>query len=530
MSQYDADYIVVGSGAAGAAASWFLSSQGKAVICLEQGHAVDRAALPGLKRDWELAHRRAFSPFGAERDSGPTVDDEASEIAIAEFAAVGGATVLFSGHFPRFHPSDFFSQTLDGVGEDWPISYDDLEPFYDLNDSQMVVSGLSGDPAYPPIRGMQPPVPIGTMGAVLGEGFNRLGWHWWPSYSAIATRSVGTRSKCLNAGPCNTGCVAGAKSSVDVSYWPAAMANGVRLETGCKVTRLNADQENRISSVEAVYADGRRRTYRARNYMLACNGIGTPRLLLSSNDWRNPSGLANSSGLVGRGLMLHPLAYVEGRFEQSLSSHHGPQGCSIASHEFYETDTTRNFVRGFSFQALRGPGPVEWSRSLVQRRQVKMGPKFLGAFLDTFDKVACMSAIIEDLREDDNRIELHPTKRDSYGLRLPQIFYKTGQNSRNMLSFALDRGREVMAAAGSVSSWGYGPVRRAGWHLMGTCRMGEDRRTSVVDRFGRSHDHANLFVADSSVFVTSGAVNPTSTLQAVALWVANSAITNGDIQ
>lgn len=519
----DADVIVIGAGAAGAAVSWRLAEAGFSVLCVEQGDFQDPLSYPSTNSDWELRKLTSHSPFPSVRNNSfdYPINDEDSPIAIANFNGVGGSTVLYSGHFPRFHPSDFRTRTLDGVGEDWPISYSDLESYFALNDHMMGVSGLEGDPAYPTISGHLPPVPMGRMGERLASGFNKLGWHWWPSYSAIVTRNTGRRSACVNLGPCNTGCSQSAKSSVDVTYWPEALSMGVNLMTRTRVIRLVEGHEGEVRGVEVVTSSGDVHELTSRAVIVACNGVGTPRLLLNSPSRKSPAGMANSSDLVGRNLMLHPLGYVEGLFDDDLESHLGPQGCCIASHEFYETSLDRDFRRGFSFQILRGPSPVETALSGTLRREIPWGVAHHEAFRKRFGRLASMSAIIEDLPELSNRVTLDAAQVDAYGMPAAKVSYAMSENSKKMMSFALQRGRELMLAAGSTKTYGFGPVRETGWHLMGTTRMGDDPTTSVVNRYGRCHDVPNLYVADSSVFVTAGAVNPTSTLQAVALWIAD---------
>jgi choline dehydrogenase-like flavoprotein len=219
--------------------------------------------------------------------------------------------------------------------------------------------------------------------------------------------------------------------------------------------------------------------------------------------------------------MLHPLGYVEGVFDEDLESHIGPQGCCIASHEFYETDSERDFKRGYSFQVLRGPGPLETAMSGVIRREISWGARHHDEFHKRFGRIASMTSIIEDLPELHNRVTLDDKARDKHGIPAPRVSYTLGSNSKRMLSHAMTNGRKLMEAAGALRSYAFGPVRETGWHLMGTTRMGDDPEVSVVDSYGRCHDVPNLYVADSSVFVTSGAVNPTSTLQAVALRVAD---------
>lgn len=522
----DADVIVIGAGAAGAAVSWRLSQARLNVLCVEQGDFQSATSYPSSRNTWELDKLSSHHPLPSVRKGAfdYPINDSDSPIAIANFNAVGGSTILYSGHFPRFHPSDFRARSLDGIADDWPISYRDLEPYFSLNDQMMGVSGLSGDPAYPEITGLLPPVPLGFVGEHLAKGFNSLGWHWWPAYAAIVTRPVANRSTCINLGPCNTGCAQSAKSSVDVSYWPAAILNGVTMMVRTRARRLIEGDDGEIKGVEVMTTDGKLRTLTSNAVVLACNGVGTPRLLLNSPSRKSKGQIANSSDLVGRNLMLHPLGYIEGLFEEDLQSHLGPQGCCILSQEFYETSTTRNFTRGFTFQVLRGPSPLETALSGVARREIDWGIAHHDMFRSRFGHVASMTAIIEDLPERHNQVTLDFRHVDSAGIPAAKITYSLGDNSRRMLSFALQRGRELMSAAGATKTYAFGPVRETGWHLMGTTRMGDDPSSSVVDRNGKCHDVPNLYVADSSVFVTAGAANPTSTLQAVALWIADGVI------
>lgn len=517
------DVLIIGAGAAGAAVAWSLSESGLRIVCLEQGGHMDPASYPSTGRQWETLRHGRYSPLPNVRKlaSDYPVNDQDSPIAIANFNAVGGSTILYSGHFPRFHPSDFKVRSLDGVADDWPIDYQQLEPFFALNDKMMGVSGLGGDPAYPPIDNLLPPVPMGRMGEQMAHGFNQLGWHWWPAYAAIVTRPFKGRGQCINLGPCNSGCAQGAKSSVDVSYWPTAVRNGVELRTHCRVREITVDSSGRASGAIYYDASGAECFQPARLVIVACNGVGTPRLLLNSRSSAFPDGLANSSGMVGKNLMLHPLGYVEGQFEAPLDSHLGPQGCSIFSQQFYETDTARGYVRGYTMQILRGAGPVDTALAGVTRRDIPWGEGHHAAFDARFGHSIGMGIIVEDLPELHNSVTLDPELKDSHGIPAPKISYTLSENSKKMLAHGLERGKEVMTAAGSVKNLAFGPVRNTGWHLMGTARMGSDPATSVVNHWGQCHDVANLFIVDSSVFVTSGGVNPASTLQAVALYIAD---------
>ena len=520
------DVLIVGGGPSGAAVAWKLSSDNMNlnIVCLEQGDYVNSSTYPSNSVNWESAKYSSFNPDPNVRagEADYPIDDVNSPISIANYNAVGGASIIYSGHFPRFHPSDFRVKSPDGVADDWPISYQDLEPYYELNDSIMGVAGLEGDPAYPPIRNLLPPVPLGRVGERLAEGFNKLGWHWWPSYAAIATRWYAPhRSACVNMGPCNLGCPLGAKASVDVTYWPLALKNGVQIQTRSRVSKVITDEYDKVCGVEYFDQEGILRTLISKIVVMACNGVGTPRILLNSSSTKYPNGIANSSGLVGKNLMLHPVGYAEGLFEEELNSHLGPQGSCIYSHEFYETDVNKDFFRGSTLHILRGAGPLETATSGISRREIKWGSNFYSDFDKRFGKTANIAVIVEDLPEEQNSVQLSETLKDANGIPAPKINYKLSVNSKKILSHGLSSAKKVLEAAGAIKISAFGPVRNTGWHLMGTAKMGVDPKYSVVNSFGQSHDHANLFIADSSVFVTSGAVNPMSTLQAVALRVAD---------
>jgi choline dehydrogenase-like flavoprotein len=365
-----ADVLVIGAGASGAAVAWKLAGAGISVVCLEQGDWVDARAYPHWQADWELHRSTDWSPEPNVRRLAQDypVNDQASVISPLMYNAVGGSTIHWSAHFPRFRPSDFRVRSLDGVADDWPIDYATLEPYFDLNDQMMGVAGITGDPAYPPKSPRQtPPIPLDTLGLTIAGGFDRLGWHWWPSDSAILTRDYDGRRACVNCGPCDLGCPIGAKASTDITYWPKALASGARLVTRARVREITLGPDGLADGVVYYDGEGREHAQKARAVVLAANGIGTPRLLLNSRSTRFPEGLANHSGLVGRNLMFHPYAMARGVFDKPLGGHRGPIGCSIISQEFYETDLSRGFVRGYSFQVARGLSPIASANGRVGR-------------------------------------------------------------------------------------------------------------------------------------------------------------------
>jgi len=192
------------------------------------------------------------------------------------------------------------------------------------------------------------------------------------------------------------------------------------------------------------------------------------------------------------------------------------------SQEFYETDRARGFVRGYSFEILRGFGPVFTALWGMGSGRIPWGCGHHRAYAELFDRTAGMVAICEDLPDEGNRVTLDPALTDSDGIPAPKITYRLSENSTAMLAHAMARGKEVLEAAGAKATVAEAPLPFAGWHLMGTARMGSDPETSVVNEWGRAHDVKNLFIVDGSIFVTAAAVNPTNTIQALALYVADS--------
>lgn len=516
------DVLIIGAGASGAAVAWSLAETRMRILCLEQGDWVKPTDYPSNGRDYEARQMGEFhfSPNRRASDVDYPVNEDDSPIKVANFNGVGGGTVLYAGHFPRFHPSDFRVRSLDGVADDWPIDYRTLEPYYAENDRMMGVSGLVGDPAYPPKTPVMPPLPLGRTGMALGQGFNDLGWHWWPSDSTIATQEYRGRAPCINLGQCIAGCAQGAKASTDITYWPEALRAGVTLRTRCRVREITTNEAGMASGVIYYDEHGVEQFQPAEVVIVACNGIGTPRILLNSAASRHPDGLANSSGMVGRNLMFHPYAGVYGRFEAALDGHRGPID-AVWSQQFYETDPSRGFVRGYTFETTRGRGPVQTALIGMLSGKLPMGAGHHAAYRGLFDRIAGLVAICEDLPEAHNRVTLDPVLKDSSGIAAPKVSYTLSENSLKMLAHSAARATEVLRAAGAVDVSVTSPLSIGGWHNMGTARMGTDPERSVVNEWGRSHDVKNLFIVDGSIFVTSAGVNPTSTIQALALYVAD---------
>ena len=516
------DVLIIGAGASGAAVAWSLAETRMRILCLEQGDWVKPGEYPSNGRDWEERQLGDFhvNPNRRGLASDYPINEDNTPIRRANFNGVGGGTILYAGHFPRLHPSDFRVRSLDGVADDWPIDYATLEPYFALNDRMMGISGLAGDPAYPPKDAVMPPVPLGRTGERIGRAMNQLGWHWWPSDTAMATQEYEGRAPCINLGHCIAGCAQGAKASTDITYWPAAIRQRVELRTRCRVREITVNEAGMATGAIYYDADGHEQFQPAEIVIMACNGIGTPRILLNSTSARFPNGLANSSGLVGKNLMFHPYAMVRGFFDEPLDGYRGPP-IGTWSHEFYETDRSRGFVRGYSWQINRGQGPVMTALGGMASGRIPWGAGHHQAFRSLFDRSMAIIGICEDLPEAHNTVTLDPVLKDAHGIPAPKIDYTLSENSRRMLEHAVSTATTALRTAGARDVVSTAPLLYAGWHLMGTARMGTDPQQSVVNEWGRSHDVKNLFIVDGSVFVTSGGVNPTSTIQAIALYIAD---------
>lgn len=514
LNDLTADVLIIGAGPSGAVVAHTLATRGLSVVCLEQGDWVNPDDLPGSKPEFELLTRTQWSwdadVRGRREDYPLNLTD--AEAPVSMFGAVGGSSVVYGAHWQRLLPSDFRVRSLDGVADDWPISYDDLAPYYDRVDEFIGVSGLGGDPAYPPQDFPMPPHPIGKGGVHMGQAMNELGWHFWPGTHAIPSAPYKNMGQCVRWGVCERGCPAGAKASFDLAYWPHAAAAGARLVTGARVSRITTDASGRADGAVWIDAEGVERRARANAVVVAANGIGTPRLLQMSDN------LANSSGLVGKNLMIHPNRGVIGVYDDELESWNGPAGQLIYSLEFYETDPDRDFVRGSKWNLMPVPGVLNVLDLYRDRPFAERWGPAAHALSRRAGKALAWFANIDDLPEETNTVTLDPSVTDSSGLPAAKISYTLSENSLRNLDFVAEKMTESHLAAGAVDTF-LDPLVPSG-HLLGTARMGDDPATSVVDRFGRSHDVPNLFVVDGSVMVTGGGVNPTSTITAFALRAA----------
>ena len=327
-------------------------------------------------------------------------------------------------------------------------------------------------------------------------------------------------AKCVRWGVCKTGFPAGAKASFDPGYWPHATAAGAKLVTGARMREITTDIQGRANAVIWIDRHGQEHRQNASCVVLAANGIGTSRLRLLSKSAACSDGLANSSGLAGKNLLLHPNSEVLGLYDEDIESWKGSAGWLLYLLEFYDTDRSRGFYRGSKINLMPVPDIL---RLLSPSDHLPFEQRWGTAIHDIAKyagRALSLAGNIEDLPEATSRVTLGPVLKDSDGIPAPRIDYKINQNTHKNRDFTLDRMTDMHAVAGATQILKMPLWREAPGRILGTARMGNDRKTSVVDRFGRSHDVPNLFIVDGSVMVTSGGLNPTATIAALALRAA----------
>lgn len=528
-SHQPVDVLVIGSGMGGAVASLVLAQAGLKVVCLEQGPWVRPEDHPHFSPDWEWLRATQWNTAPNVRSLAQDYPVESDSERTLMWNAVGGSTVVYTATWPRFRPSDFRKGVEHGCQPDWPFTYEDLAPWYDQHDRLCGVSGLLGDPAMPPRMPYQTrPLPPGPLGPIAARGFEKLGWHWWPMPCAILADAYDGRPACNNCGACQSGCPRGSLNDVSVTIWPKAIAAGAELRPNSRVERLETNASGRVTG--AVYLDRMTKTRQfqaAEIVILAANGVGTPRLLLLSENARFPDGLANSSGMVGRHLMHHGLAIVEMWVDTCTDAHKGIISAVLICEEFAETDVRRGFINGFTMHVVRLNGAGFQALGSHSGNTAPWGREHHAWFRRHFGHGFGVLLVGDDLPLPENRVTLSDTVNDSDGIPAPRITYALHPNDQRMMEYAVERALDLAGAVGAwdvkVNRWtdASGRYQPPAWHLLGTCRMGTDPRDSVTNQWGQSWDVPNLYIMDGSLLPTGGAVNPTSTIGAVVLRAAS---------
>ncbi len=515
-----ADVLVIGAGASGAISSLVLAEAGLDVVCLEQGGWVASEDHPHFSSDWEWQKQKRWHSDINTRQNAADYPVETGSSNVLMWNAVGGSTNIYGALWPRFRPSDFRKGVEHGLAPDWPISYEDLAPFYEASDKLIGVSGLAGNPAMPPHNAYPTPqLPLRKSSRCLAQAFDRLGWHWWPLPAGVISEDYDGRPGCNGCGGCTAGCARGSMSKFSLSVWPKALAAGVDLHPHARVERIERGKDGRVTG--AVYVDrmsGLRSEQTADVVILAGNGVGTPWLLLTSDN------LANSSDQVGRNLMHHTLTACDIWVDAPMETHMGYVG-SLIGMEFAETDTSRGFVNGFNFNCAATGHAGGQSLGMITPKAAPLGDDHHRWFRERFSRGFGVFAIGDDLPQATNRITLSETQVDRDGLPAPKLHHEPHENDWRMMRYQLERLEEIAKASDAVEYHLHdyckdGAYRTPAWHLLGTCRMGADPEMSVINGWNQSWDVPNLYIVDGSAFATGGVVNPTSTVCAMALRAA----------
>jgi choline dehydrogenase-like flavoprotein len=506
----EVDYAIVGVGAGGGVLLQRLARAGFRVIGFDAGPFWD------TERDWvsdETGSHKLY--WNDKRITGG--QDPLALGANNSGKGVGGGTVHWASFTPRFHPSDFQTDTLDGVGADWPLTYWDLKPYYELMEKELPVSGPYfpwGDPhSYP-----YGPHPMGGVGDVLIHGCTKLGLGVSAGGPvAILSGSRADRPHCIYRGFCIQGCKVGAKASTLITHVPDALANGAEIRAHSMVSRVHVGKgglgkNRRVTGVSYFDAEGREHFQKAKAVVVAGYAIETPRLLLNS-------GLANSNGQVGRYLMAQAGNVVLGRFEELIRMYKAPPAHALTEH-FYETDPKRGFARGFAVQTV-GPLPIAFAKQLMTAKGA-WGWGLRRLMMD-YNHWAALGLLGEILPNAENRVTLAGEK-DQFGLPVAKVTFNLYDNDKKLIEYGKQKVMDIMWAAGAKEV-----VQEARYaHLVGGARMGRDPGESVTDQFGRTHEIANLFICDGSLMPTQGSANPGLTIMALAARIADYMIAQGD--
>jgi choline dehydrogenase-like flavoprotein len=522
------DFVIVGSGAAGGVVARELAQAGLTVVVIEQGPKfTPRTYTHDELRDWYLGgitNDVVKNPQTFRDDEGKKAELQQFKPALWYGRAVGGGSLHYTANFWRFHEIDFNERSvlgpIAGTGfADWPLTYADLEPYYTKVEWEIGVSGLAGVNPFDPPRSKpypMPPLPVKSSGVLFERGARKLGWHPVPAPMAINSVPYRGRSACVHCGFCHGfACEVRAKASSLTTVIPEAEATGrCEVRSDSYVFRIETNQAGRATGVSYFDRDRTERFQRARAVVVCANGAETPRLLLMSASSQFPNGLANSSGLVGKYLMFNTNTRTVGVFEHELNEYKSVQVTRIV-HDFYDSDPARGYYGGGGLDARIGPQPTTWAL-----RTATEGPSWGREFkarLREFPRSMQVACHGTSLAVESNNVTLDPELKDAWGLPAIRVTYKDHPDDLATSRFLQDRGAEILAAAGALRAT-RAPVapQTSSVHLLGTCRMGNDSRTSVIDKDHRSHDVRNLFLCDGSSLVTSGRGQPTMTIQALA--------------
>jgi choline dehydrogenase-like flavoprotein len=492
------DLVVVGAGAGGVTLAQRLARKGWRVVVLEKGPFWDP------DRDWVSDEKGAAGLYWNEnRIIGGTDPIEMGKNNSG--VGVGGSMTHFAGYTPRFHPSDFDIRTREGVAVDWPISYSDLKASFELLERELPVAGEYwpwGDPHdYP-----HAPHPVCGAALKAWQGARDCGIEMRVGPVSITNGSFGNRPHCIYRGFCLQGCKVNAKASPLITHLPDGIEHGVEVRADSMAARVEVDDASgRVSGVTYIH-EGNERFQPADAVAVCGYAIESPRLLLNSTSSRFPNGLANNDDQVGRYVMVQGATQVAGRFPEMLRMYKAPPP-EISSEQFYETDESRGFARGFAIQTI-SPMPIGWAEHVTAEGHWGAA---LREYMRDYNHWSVLGSMCELMPQAENRVTL-AAEKDRYGLPVAAFSYSLCDNDKASIAFATKVMREIWEGAGAQDLL---QIDRYA-HLVGGCRMGFGPGDSVVDSSHRAWGIPNLFVVDGSVLPTEGSANPALVIMALA--------------
>lgn len=519
------DFVIVGSGAAGGIIAKELSTAGFTVVVLEQGPRLTETQFDHDEYGTFMRNKLANDPATQPQTFRATPQEQAkAQQALIYGRLVGGSNAHFTANVWRLRPVDFNEASRLGAVAganfvDWPISYDDLEPYYTKVDWEMGVSGAPGpfDPPrskpYP-----MPPLPVKSSGVLMDRAAQKLGWHSQAASMAINSQYYNGRPACQHCGFCLFFmCEYRSKSTSMVTMLPVAEATGkCEIRPNSYVAKVEMGSDGKARGVSYFDAQKRLQLQRAKAVVLCANGGETPRLLLNSATSRMPNGLANSSGVVGKHLMFNTYYGVNAQFDHPLNEHKSVQNSRILL-DFYESDPKRGYYGGGGIDARFGKYPITFALGGLPPGSPTWGEGYARALAEQYTHSMFFGCHGTSLPVEANSVSLDPTLKDAWGLSAMRVTYKDHPDDLKNAAYLVDKATQLAEAAGATKHWP-DPIQPQtnSVHLLGTCRMGNDPKTSVVDRFNRTHDVKNLFICDGSSLVTSTRGQPTMTIMALA--------------
>ena len=505
-SDDDSVVVIVGSGAGGGTLANELAQKGISSVVLEAGPVLTQA-------DYENDEWAMFSKMTwlDKRVTGGDWHGVRNQAALPAWLVkgLGGSTNHWCGVSLRFKPYEFQMKTINGdlPGAnllDWPITADDLEPYYVKAELKMGVTGKA--------TGM-PHLPWNNNFRVVAEGARRIGFSDIVS-GPMAINSVPRdgRPSCQQIGFCMQGCRVGAKWATNYTEIPRAVATGhCEVRTESMVLQIEHNAKGKVTGVIYADKDGNQRKQKARAVCVAGNTIESPRLLLNSATSQFPDGLANSSGQIGKNYMTHATVGVYAVMPEPVHMNRGTVSAGVISDES-RNDSTRGFIGGYKIEML--PIGLPFMAAFFDPSSGGWGRR-VSSLLEKYPYISGVFNVGEDMPQERNGVTLHDTERDQYGLPVPVVSKTPHINDINMVAHSANAMREIYEAVDSKEIYDL-PTYPAS-HNMGTNRMSAKPQDGVVNSWGQSHDIDNLFVSDGSVFTTSGAPNPTLTIVALAI-------------